>query len=89
MGQQCADPFYNNAAAGQASLSTAIVDPKGKQLYNIHDGKIVTFQPDGVGGYHSYYASNTNKEVPNNVLREMRNKGLISNVQYRKFIHNK
>lgn len=83
-------PFYNNPEAGQVALNKAVSDPTGKkQLYGIHDGKIIKFQPDNAGGYHAYFVDNTNSEITPRVLREMRRNGLISNVEYNKFIHNK
>ncbi|EGA5808940.1 hypothetical protein ACRFH6_001071 [Listeria monocytogenes] len=89
-GDVSADPFWNNQKAGQKSLNTAYTSTKGnKQLYNIHEGKLVKFQPDNTGGYHAYEVINSATEVPSNVLRQMMKDGLIDKAQYNKFIKNK
>jgi hypothetical protein len=88
-GDISADPFWNNPEKGQQSLDTADSSKNTKQVYKVSDGKLVKFQPDGVGGWHAYEVGNPNKEVPNDVLRKMRDDGLISRVQYNKWINNK
>ena len=88
-GKISADPFWNNQAAGEKSLNTAYVDPNSKQLYNVYEGKLVTFRPDNVGGYHAYEVINTAQEVPSQVLRQMRDDGVITKAFYNKLIKNK
>ncbi|EGO64341.1 hypothetical protein, partial [Acetonema longum] len=83
------NPFGNNTTAGQKSLETAYSSSGNKQLYNVHDGKLVKFQPDNAGGFHPYEVINPAAEVPTDVLRQMKNDGLISNAQYNKWIKNK
>ena len=82
------NPFGSDAAAGQEALETAYSSSGTKQLYNVHDGKLVKFQPDNAGGYHPYEVINPAKEVPTDVLRQMKNDGVISNAQYNKWIKN-
>lgn len=60
-----------------------------KQLYNIYDGKLIKFQPDNAGGWHSYLVKNPAQEVPIDVLRQMFNDGIITKSQYHDFIKNK
>ena len=88
-GDISADPFWNNLEQGQQSLNNAYSSDETKQLYNLYDGKLVKFQPDNVGGYHAYEVIDPAEEVPTDVLRQMKNDGLISNVQYNKWIRNK
>lgn len=83
------NPFGNNTMAGQKSLETAYSSAGTKQLYNVYDGKLVKFQPDNAGGYHPYEVINPALEVPTDILRQMKNEGLISNSQYNKWIKNK
>jgi len=88
-GDISADPFWDNPAAGQESLKSAYSSSDTKQLYNVHDGKLVKFQPDNTGGWHAYEVINPAEEVPTDVLRQMKNNGLITNAQYNKWIKNK
>ncbi len=87
-GDASPDPFYNNQSAGQKSLNNAYSSSNTKQLYNIENGKIVKFQPDGQGGYHAYEVQNPSIEVPTDVLRQMKTDGLITKSQYNKLIKN-
>ncbi|MBU2703800.1 hypothetical protein Ga0466249_004950, partial [Sporomusaceae bacterium BoRhaA] len=88
-GDISADPFWNDQEKGQQSLNTAYSSDGTKQLYNVSDGKLVKFQPDNVGGWHAYEVKNPAEEVPADVLRQMKNDGVISNAQYNKWIKNK
>ena len=69
-------------------METAYSSTGTKQLYNVYEGKLVKFQPDNAGGYHPYEVINPAKEVPADILRQMKKDGLISNVQYNKWIKN-
>lgn len=67
---------------GQRLLDTGIED--GKQVYNITEkGAVVKFQPDNTPehGYHAYQVSSA-RDIPPNVLREMRDVGLITEAEY-------
>ena len=88
-GDVSADPFWNNQEAGQESLDSAYSSKYKKQLYNVYNGKLVEFQPDNAGTWHGYEVQNSRKEVPIDVLRNMKDDGLITNVQYNKWIKNK
>jgi hypothetical protein len=74
---------------GQKLLDSAYSSSNTKQLYNVYDGKLVKFQPDGSGGWHPYEVQSPIKEVPIEVLRVMLNDGLITKSQYNKWIKNK
>lgn len=87
-GDISADPFWNNQAAGQESLNTAYTSKNTKQLYNVYEGKLVKFQPDNAGTWHAYEIKNPSAEVPADVLRSMKNDGLITKNQYNKWIKN-
>jgi hypothetical protein len=78
-----------NKQIGQELLDSAFSSSKNKQLYNFFEGKLIKFQPDGAGGWHSYVVSNPAKEVPADVLRQMLKDGLISKAEYGKLIKNK
>lgn len=79
-----------NDEVGQKLLDSAYTSGKNKQLYNYYDGKLVKFQPDdAAGGWHPYEVKNSAKEVPSDVLRNMLNDGIISKVEYKRFITNK
>ncbi len=78
-----------NDKVGQELLNTAYSSEKNKQLYNLYDGDIIKFQPDGSSGeWHAYKVSNTAIEVPTDVYRQMLEDGLISNTDYNKLIKN-
>ena len=82
------NPIPNNKV-GQELLNTAYSSEKNKQLYNLYDGDIIKFQPDGSSGeWHAYKVSNTAREVPTDVYRQMLEDGLISNTDYNKLIKN-
>ncbi len=69
---------------GQKLLDTGIHE--GRQIYNVtSDGKIVKFQPDNTpgNGYHSYEVSKP-RDIPNSVLKQMLENGLISRSEYNK-----
>lgn len=74
---------------GQHLLDTAYSSSSNKQLYNIYDDQIIKFQPDTATGWHAYAVTNTAKEVPTDVLKNMLNDDLISKPQYKKFLKNK
>ncbi len=82
------DPYFNDPVKGQKALDTAYTSSKNKQLYNIEDGKIVKFQPDTDGSWHGYEVKNPSKEVPADVLRQMRDDGKITKAEYNKMINN-
>ncbi|MFC5404398.1 S8 family serine peptidase, partial [Cohnella soli] len=77
-----------DAKTGQELLDGAYSSSKNKQLYNIYEGKLVKFQPDGEAGWHPYEVVNPAKEVPADVLRQMVNDGKISKADYNKMIKN-
>lgn len=84
------DPYYYDIEAGQKALDTAYFSSKDKQLYNItSDGKLVKYQPDTNETWHCYEVENPSKEVPADVLRQMKADKKITNVQYNKFTKNK
>lgn len=70
-------------------LDTAYSSSSNKQLYNMYDNQLIKFQPDTATGWHAYAVTNTAKEVPADVLKNMLNDGLISKPQYKKFLKNK
>lgn len=74
---------------GQELLDNAYSVSGDRQVYNIYDGDVIVFQPDGTGGWHAYRAINTQTEVPAAVYRQMLEDGLISNADYRKLINNR
>ncbi|AET58465.1 hypothetical protein HPL003_08510 [Paenibacillus terrae HPL-003] len=78
-----------DAETGQKLLDTAYSSSKNKQLYNIHEGKLVKFQPDGETGWHPYEVTNPAKEVPADVLRQFLKDGKITKVEYNKLLKNK
>jgi len=84
-----ADPFWNDQTAGQESLSSAYSSSTTKQLYDVYEDKLVKFQPENAGDWHAYEVINPAVEVPTDVLRAMKNDGLITNSQYHKWIKNK
>ncbi|MCF0247596.1 MAG: SHOCT domain-containing protein [Synergistes sp.] len=58
----------------------------GKQIYNITEsGAIVKFQPDNTpnNGYHSYEVSAL-KDIPADILKQMRDDGKITRAEYNK-----
>ena len=88
-GDISADPFWNNQVAGKESLNNAYSSKNTKQLYNVYDYKLVKFQPDNAGTWHAYEVRNPAAEVPADVLRNMKDDGLITRVQYNKWIKGK
>ncbi|MDP4097353.1 WXG100 family type VII secretion target [Paenibacillus sp. P96] len=74
---------------GQKLLDSAYSSIKSKQLYNIYEGKLIKFQPDGETGWHPYEVANPAKEVPADVLRQLLKDGQITKVEYSKFLKNK
>ncbi|MBF0314875.1 MAG: hypothetical protein HQK52_15745 [Oligoflexia bacterium] len=72
---------------GQKLLDTSIASELKKQRFNIYDGKIIKFQPEGTGSWHSYELNEKIKQqVPIDVLKEMLKKNMITNAQYKKFL---
>ena len=78
--------YSSNSISSRILIPTSIIR---KQLYNVYEGKLVKFQPDNTGTWHAYEVNNPAKEVPTDVLRNMRENGLISKAQYNKWIKNK
>ncbi len=75
---------------GEELLKNAYSSSKNKQLYAYFEGNIVKFQPEGAGNkWHAYKVDNTSTEVPNDVYQQMLKDGVITKVQYNKFIKNK
>ncbi len=88
-GDISADPFWNNQVAGKESLNNAYSSKNTKQLYNVYEDKLVKFQPDNAGTWHAYEVRNPAAKVPADVLRNMKDDGLITRVQYNKWIKGK
>lgn len=59
----------------------------GKQRYGYLEGKLYEFQPDNQQGWHGYPIKGT--EAPPSVLKKMRENGIITNPEYKKFIKGK
>lgn len=61
----------------------------GKQVYgrSSRTGKIYEFQPDGVGGWHGY--SIPGNEAPSSVLKDLRDRGVITNSEYKRLVKGK
>ncbi len=79
-----------NQNRGQELLDSSYIGKNKKQRYNFEDDKVVVFQPDGQGGWHSYVAVDVVKEkVPTSVLRQMLKEGIITKPQYNRIIKNK
>ncbi|QED46424.1 PrsW family glutamic-type intramembrane protease [Cytobacillus dafuensis] len=78
-----------NTKIGQELLDNAYSSYKNKQLYNIYEGKLIKFQPDGDTGWHPYEVKNPAKEVPADVLRQLLKDGKITKVEYNKLLKNK
>lgn len=79
-----------NDEVGQELLDSAYSSSNSKQLYNIYEGDIIKFQPDGSSGeWHAYKVLNTQTEVPTDVYRQMLEDGLITKADYKKLINNK
>ncbi len=70
----------------QEVLDRSIED--GKQRYGTKDGKIYVFQPDNTGGYHGYPEENT-QTLPPKILRDLRDRGDLTNSQYNKLVKGK
>ena len=76
-----------NHMEGQKLLESGYKN--GKQIFNImDDGRVVKFQPDNSGSYHSYEVSKP-RDIPTNVLKKMLNDGKISKTEYNKIIKGK
>ncbi|WP_026593059.1 hypothetical protein [Bacillus sp. AFS023182] len=73
----------------QKLLDTAYSSSKNKQLYNIYDGKLIKFQPDGEIGRHPYEVMNPAKEVPADVLRQLLKDEKLTKAEYKRLLKNK
>ncbi|MBF0366700.1 MAG: hypothetical protein HQK50_14095 [Oligoflexia bacterium] len=72
---------------GQKLLDASISSELKKQRFNIHDGKIIKFQPDGTGGWHSYeLTKDIQQQVPSDVFKQMLDKKLITPAEFKKFL---
>ena len=78
-----------NEKVGRELLDSAYSSSDKKQLYNLYEGQLIKFQPDGTGRWHPYEMDNTAKEIPANVLKEMRKDGKITNAEFNKYRKNK
>ncbi|WJE54715.1 hypothetical protein QRE66_11065 [Bacillus cereus] len=78
-----------DAKTGQKLLDTAYSSSKNKQLYNIYDGKLIKFQPDGETGWHPYEVMNPAKEVPADVLRKLLKDEKLTKAEYKRLLKNK
>ncbi|MFM8454568.1 MAG: hypothetical protein ACKOAD_06415, partial [Gammaproteobacteria bacterium] len=83
-------------ATGQKLLATAYSSAEKKQLYNVYNGKLIKFQPDNTlnNGWHAYEVEagtsrSVTNQVPLIVLKKMCEDGLITRIQYNKWIKNK
>ncbi len=60
-----------------------------KQLYSYYEGDIIEFQPSGNGNWHGYAIQNTADECPKEIAKALKDKGIITNSEYKKMINNK
>ena len=67
---------------GQELLEDSYGSSKGKQRYVWYRGRLVEFQPGNDGTWHDYTVDGN--EVPIDVLRQMRDDGIITNSEYQK-----
>lgn len=67
---------------GQELLENSYGSSKVKQRYVQYRGKLVEFQPGNDGTWHDYTVDGN--EVPTDVLRQMRDDGIITNSEYNK-----
>ena len=67
---------------GQELLENSYGSSKVKQRYVWYRGKLVEFQPGNDGTWHDYTVDGN--EVPTDVLRQMRDDGIITNSEYNK-----
>ena len=67
---------------GQELLEDSYGSSKVKQRYVQYRGKLVEFQPGNDGTWHDYTVDGN--EVPTDVLRQMRDDGIITNSEYNK-----
>ena len=88
-GDISADPFWKNPEDAQRCLELAYSSDKTKQLYYVYKGKLIKFQTHRPGKWHAYEVINPATEVPTDVLRKMLADGLITKVQYNKWLKGK
>ncbi|EFG94579.1 hypothetical protein HMPREF0397_1837 [Fusobacterium nucleatum subsp. nucleatum ATCC 23726] len=74
---------------GQELLEKSYGSSKTKQRYVWYRGKLVKFQPGNDGTWHDYPVINAGEEVPIDVLRQMRDDGIITNSEYKNLIKGK
>ena len=67
---------------GQELLEDSYGSSKVKQRYVWYRGRLVEFQPGNDGTWHDYTVDGN--EVPIDVLRQMRDDGIITNSEYQK-----
>ncbi|WP_425293045.1 hemagglutinin repeat-containing protein [Fusobacterium nucleatum] len=67
---------------GQELLEDSYGNSKVKQRYVWYRGRLVEFQPGNDGTWHDYTVDGN--EVPIDVLRQMRDDGIITNSEYQK-----
>ena len=67
---------------GQELLEDSYGSSKVKQRYVWYRGRLVEFQPGNDGTWHDYTVDGN--EVPIDVLRQMRDDGIITNSEYKK-----
>ena len=67
---------------GQELLEDSYGSSKVKQRYVLYRGRLVEFQPGNDGTWHDYTVEGN--EVPIDVLRQMRDDGIITNSEYQK-----
>ena len=67
---------------GQELLEDSYGSSKVKQRYVWYRGRLVEFQPGNDGTWHDYTVDGN--EVPTDVLRQMRDDGIITNSEYNK-----
>lgn len=75
-----ASPMDLSDATAQEVLNQGI--QSGKQVYGYYKGKVYTFQPDNVGGYHGYVTAS----APDEVLKIWKAEGIITRAQYNRLI---
>ena len=92
-GHGSTNPIRDNKVL-QELLDTAYSVPDTKQVYNIHNRKLIKFESNGMKGYHAYEVSPRNripilKQIPEVILDKMASDGLLTNHEVRLLIKNK